>query len=533
MYSKGCLDGLARKLHKSFTVLRKIRRSRPILGKARVRVSKFAGMNVHPRFAVDLLINMDKQFLQGCLLSLSTLAFCSCATHTAREAPVLPQAEISPEFVQSPDRVVVPGHWDYFWWESFGDETLSQLIEEGLASNFNLQQFAARIEKAAALARQAGSRLWPGINLAAGYEVEEDGGAEAPAPDSGGDKTSLGVLLSWEADLWGRLSSARKAREFEVEATVQDWLDARLLLSSAIAENYFRIKEHRRQLEVIQAQIELNESLLQLTMLRFGQGQSSIVAVLQQRERLNASKAGVPDAEARIGQLEYALDVLLGRPPGTGNHRLSGELAALPPLPEVGIPAALLQRRPDLRAARQRIMALDYWVGEAVARQFPNLTVGGRVDWRGDPDFGDALSSLFTGLAGPLFDAGERRSEVDVRKAELEDALARYSNSFLSALLEVESALLVERKLEERLVLVEQQLSTARRLLTETRNRFSQGLTDYLPVITSLEIVQDLEREVVNNRRNVLSSRVALHRALGGPMKNPSSTRISSNRNAY
>ena len=533
MYSKRCLDNLTRKLHKSFSVLRGIRRSQRILGKVLVRVSKFAGMNVHPRFAVDYMINMEKQFLLCCLLSLSTLAFCSCATHTVREGTVLPRAEISPVFVQRPDLVDVPGHWDYAWWESFGDETLSRLIEEGLASNFNLQQFAARIEKAAALARQAGSRLWPGIDLTAGYEREEGGGGAAPSSDSGGEKTDLGVLLRWEADFWGRLSSARKAREFEVEATVEDWLDAGLLLSSAIAENYFQIKEHRRQLEVIQAQIVLNESLLQLTRLRFGQGQSSIVAVLQQRERLNSSKAGVPDAEARLGQLEYAMDVLLGRPPGSGNYRLSGELAVLPPLPEVGIPAALLQRRPDLRAARQRIMALDYWVAEAVARQFPNLTLGGRVDWQGDPDFGDALSSLFAGLAAPLFDAGERRSEVDVRKAELEDALASYSNNFLSALLEVESALLVERKLEERLALVLEQLSTARRLLAETRNRFSQGLTDYLPVITSLEIVQDLEREVVNNRRNVLSSRVALHRALGGPMKTPSLIRISSNSNAY
>ena len=146
-----------------------------------------------------------------------------------------------------------------------------------------------------------------------------------------------------------------------------------------------------------------------------------------------------------------------------------------------------------------------------------------------DPDFGDAISSVFAGLSAPLFDAGQRSSEVDFRRSDLDEALAGYSHSFLSALLEVESAILVERKLQERLALVEKQLSTARRLLTETRNRFSQGLTDYLPVFTSLEIVQNLEREVVNNRRSVLSSRIALHRALGGPMKNSQSTLILSN----
>jgi outer membrane protein TolC len=110
---------------------------------------------------------------------------------------------------------------------------------------------------------------------------------------------------------------------------------------------------------------------------------------------------------------------------------------------------------------------------------------------------------------------------VIYRKARLEDALAGYSDRYLSALFEVETALLEERKNAEQLMLVEKQLVTAQRLLTEARNRFSQGLTDYLPVITSLSIVQNLERTVVNTRRRVLSSRVGLHRALGGPMLNP------------
>jgi len=120
-----------------------------------------------------------------------------------------------------------------------------------------------------------------------------------------------------------------------------------------------------------------------------------------------------------------------------------------------------------------------------------------------------------------LFDAGQRRSEVTFRKARLKDALASYSEKYLSALFDVKSALLEERKSEEQLVLVEKQLVTAQRLLTEARNRFSQGLTDYLPVFTSLAIVQNLERDVVSSRRSVLSARVGLHRALGGPMLNP------------
>ncbi|MFC1635626.1 TolC family protein, partial [Planctomycetota bacterium] len=304
------------------------------------------------------------------------------------------------------------------------------------------------------------------------------------------------------------------------QATIEDWLGARLLLSTAIAETHFEIQEQRRQLEVIRAQIKTNETLLQLTSLRFGQGQSSIVDVLQQREQLEATLARVPQTEARIGQLEYSLDVLLGRPPDKGDHVTSSRLGRPSPLPAVGIPAQLLTHRPDLRAAQKRVLAFDYAVGVAVAEQLPTLALGGSIDWTGDPSFADAITAVFAGLAAPLFDAGERHSEVTFRKARLEEALAGYSDRYLSALFEVEAALLEEQKSEEQLVLVEQQLVTAQRLLTEARNRFSQGLTDYLPVFTSLSIVQNLERDVVSSRRSVLSARVGLHRALGGPMFN-------------
>jgi outer membrane protein TolC len=219
--------------------------------------------------------------------------------------------------------------------------------------------------------------------------------------------------------------------------------------------------------------------------------------------------------------LAFSLDVLLGKAPGRRTLETTSRLGRPSPLPALGIPAQLLTRRPDLCAAQKRVLALDYEVGTAVADQFPTLRLGGSVAWRGDPAFADVVSTAFVGLAGPLFDAGRRRDEVAFRRARLEEALIGYSARYLSALSEVESALLEEVKSDEELVLVEKQLETAQRLLTEARNRFSQGLTDYLPVFTSLAIVQNLERDVVSARKRVLTARVALHRALGGPMPTP------------
>jgi NodT family efflux transporter outer membrane factor (OMF) lipoprotein len=467
----------------------------------------------------------------GCLqwlFGLFMCLLCGCTIHRVDENAQLLQVEVPPRFSESATMAVLPSDWNYSWWETFEDEDLNHLIDSGLAASFELRQYIARIEQATALARQAGARLYPSLDFDAGYELEWDNETGIDESRDLQDTSSLGFLLRWELDVWGRLSSLRRAENLEVQATIEDWLGARLLLSTAISETYFEIQEQRRQLEVIREQIKTNETLLQLTSLRFGQGQSSIVDVLQQREQLEATLARVPQTEARIGQLEYSLDILLGRPPEKGNYLTSSRLNRPSPLPAVGIPALLLTRRPDLRAAQKRVLAFDYDVGTAMAEQLPTLTLGGGIDWIGDPGFEDAITKVFAGLAAPLFDAGERQSEVTFRKARLEEALADYSDQYLSALFEVEAALLEERKSEEQLVLVEQQLVTAQKLLTEARNRFSQGLTDYLPVFTSLSIVQNLERDVVSSRRNVLSARVGLHRALGGPMLSPNTLILSS-----
>lgn len=446
-----------------------------------------------------------------------------CVGRQSKEASVAPVAQVGSEYNQHQDQIAAVEPWEESWWRSFNDTVLDALIEDGLESNFDLQSFVYRIEQATALARQSGARLFPTIDLSASDRYEWDDLIATGENKDRDERTAIGGTLRWELDLFGRLSAARRARVLQQEASVQDWLDARLMLSGVIAETYFETKEQKRQLEVIFEQIEINESLLKLTTLRFGQGQSSIVDVLQQQEQLDETKARVPQTEARIAQLEYTLDVLLGKAPGEGDRVKASNFAKLPPMPAVGIPADLLQRRPDLRAAEKRLLALDERLGEAFADQLPSIVIGGGVDWRGDPRLGEAIRSAYASLSAPLFAAGERRVEVRLRRAEFEEGLAHYTEQFVNAVLEVESILVLERKLLERLELEEKQLYNAQRLLTEARNRFSQGLTDYLPVFTSLNIVQNLERQIVSARRDVLSARISLHRALGGPIAPPES----------
>lgn len=406
------------------------------------------------------------------------------------------------------------------WWETFKDSRLNDLVTESLRYNLGVQQLARRIEQAEALHRQAGARLFPSLSGSGSYEAVwndlDDAGATVRE-----DSASVGALLNWELDVWGRLRSARDAQGREVEATYDDWLGGRLLLSAAVVETYFEILEQREQLRLLKEQVAINETLLGLTRLRFGQGLSSVVDVLQQREQLDSTRALAPEIEAREGQLKYTLDVLLGRAPGNGPAAFSS-LPDLPPtFGAAGVPSDLLVNRPDLLAAQNRIGALDYRVGEAIAARLPRFEIGGSLSAVGDPGLSSLVGSAFGSIVGPLFDAGERKAVVDERRAQLDAALAEFSNSYLEAVRDVETALLRERKQAERVALQQNQLDTAKRLLTETRNRYRQGLTDYLPVLAAVTTEQNLERELITSRRELLSARVALHRALGGPMNRP------------
>jgi NodT family efflux transporter outer membrane factor (OMF) lipoprotein len=398
------------------------------------------------------------------------------------------------------------------WWRGVSDARLHREIETALAQNLAQRQLAARIRQASASLRGEGAALFPQIDLTGELSRESmDAGASE-------NTASFGSLLAWELDVWGRLRSGVRARQRELDASLQDWLGGRLLLSAAVAETRFLVLEQRARLAVLSEQIETNQTLLRLVRLRVGQGLASRVDLLQQERQLDATRALVPPAEAELAASEYALDVLVGRAPGNRPRDQRATLPGMPPLPSAGVPSDLLKNRPDLLAQWNRILALDAEVGQALADRFPRIVIGGSIDSGTISGIRSTITGLIAEATAPVLDGGARRAEVERRRAVLEEALLAYSNTYLEAIRDVESALVRERKQIERIRLTERQLATARATLDETRIRYSQGLTDYLPVIDALTSVQVLELAVLTMRREALTLRVALHRALGGPM---------------
>jgi NodT family efflux transporter outer membrane factor (OMF) lipoprotein len=433
---------------------------------------------------------------------------------------VTPTVPATESFAQAPEQTPDTLQPDAPWWHAFNDPGLNSLIAEALQNNLELQQLTARIEQANALLRESGAQLYPTLSGSAGYDSRWTD-VDDPSRTAREESASVGALLSWELDVWGRLRSAKNATERGVDIAVYDWLGGRLMLSASVAETYFEILEMRQQMSQLQEQIQVNQTLLELTQLRFGQGLSSIVDVLQQREQLASTRALLPVVEAREGQLRYSLDVLLGRAPEAQLTFDDRVLTDPPALPAAGVPSDLLVNRPDLQAAHEGILALDYRVGEAIADRLPRFVIGGSLSAVGEGGLSSLIGTAFASAVGPIFDAGERKAVVDFRRAQLEESVAAFSNEYLTAVREVETAFLRGKKQAERVQLVGRQLDIAQRLLTETRNRYNQGLTDYLPVLAAVSTEQTLQRQFITSRRELLSFRVGLHRALGGPMEPP------------
>ncbi|YCM43569.1 TolC family protein [Verrucomicrobiaceae bacterium 227] len=401
------------------------------------------------------------------------------------------------------------------WWRTFSDATLSREIDEALRGNLAQRQFSARIRQASASLRREGAALFPQLDLSGTSSLD------SASSGSSSKTASFGGLLSWELDVFGHTRAGIAAQGRELDATIQDSLGGRLLLTAAVAETRFLILEQRARLKILGDQIKTNETLLDLVRLRVGQGISSRVDLLQQERQLDGTRALVPAAEAELAASEYALDVLTGRAPGQRPRDDRRTLPALPGKPGGGVPSDLLKNRPDLLAQWHRILALDARAGQALADRFPRFVIGGSLDAGAIRSINSIASTILAEVTAPLTDGGARRAEIDRSRAALEEALLGYSNTFLEAIRDVETALVRERKQSERIRLTDRQLATARATLEETRIRYSQGLTDYLPVIDGLATAQSLELSTLALRREALTFRIALHRALGGPMPHP------------
>ena len=445
-------------------------------------------------------------FLSPLLLICTAILLAACTPKTAKVAlPLEPPETFSwSGTVEAPER----------WWIAFDDQKLNTLVDHAIDSNFNLMIAWQRFRAAEAVVDRESSYLLPDI------EASLQGATNYPQPDFvGGENLRFGLSSSYELDLWGRIRSRIEAEEFRAEATFFDYQAAAVSLSAEITRNWYQLMAAWQQLEIVEEQLETNEKILRLLRARFGSGQIRGVDILRQEQLLAGSMEQRILLEARIQVLENQLAVLLGFPPQEELEYLPDTLPVLPPLPETGIPAKLVQRRPDVKRAFFQLKAADREVAAAISNQYPRFTISGSVSVRANNAeelFQDWAYSLAGNLLAPLFYGGRLSAEVDRTRAVKEQFLYEYAQRVLIAFQEVEDALILERKQAERIAVLEEQLSLAERAYEQLRVEYFNGLRDYLEILTALNQEQQLRQNLLTAKLNLLEYRISLYRALAG-----------------
>ena len=438
------------------------------------------------------------------ILWVTVLAGCAAKSPESTLPLEQPEAFSQSGEVEAPDE----------WWLSFNDPALDTLVETALAGNFNLISTWYRFQETRAIVDRQSSFLIPDI------EASIRSSLNRPQPDFvGGENVQLGVSAFYEIDLWGRISALVDAEKYRAEATFADYQTAAISLAAEVSLAWYRLLTAREQLQVINNQLATNEEIISFIKAQFGSGQIRSVDILRQQQLLEATLEQRIQAEAQVEILEHQLAVLLGQPAQEQLLYEADSLPELPPLPQTGIPTALLQRRPDVKSAFLRLQAADREVASAISNRYPRLSFSTSVQLRAN-NFENLLEdwaySLGGNLLAPLFYGGRLSAEVDRSQAVKQQRLYEYGQTVLLAFQEVEDALAQERKQLERIEVLKEQLSLAGLAYRQLRNEYFNGLSDYLAVLTALREAQQLRRDLLTANLNLLEFRITLYRALAG-----------------
>jgi len=436
----------------------------------------------------------------------------SCSPHSVNYDPA-PSVEAGSAFVYQPEDGKDGEVFTRPWWEHLDRPLLNALIERSFENNYNLKQQLAVLKQARAQARNTGADRLPQISAQGSADKSWRGSEEQRG------SSEIGAAMAWELDVFDRIGSALEADELEALARREDVEAAKLSLSADIANAYFASVAADLRLKLLRDQLGLDEDLEELLQFRLDSGVGTNVDVLQQQARVAESETLIPLAEAARAVNENRLDILLGQAPdGKARVEADEDLDFKAALPPIGVPAALLLNRPDLRAARAELVAADADIAAAIADRLPQLTLQGSYLSVDSLAYNGPVSTIIGSFVQPLIDWGKRRAEVERNEALYEERLAAYTQLYLEAVEDVENALVQERKQRDYL----ERLRARRDVLQETvqasESRYKQGVEDYLTVINSLKELRQVERDLIDEKLALLQYRIALFRAIGGPV---------------
>jgi NodT family efflux transporter outer membrane factor (OMF) lipoprotein len=435
------------------------------------------------------------------------------------------------------------------WWKLFNDPQLTALEQRIADANLDIRVQTIRLAESRASLGIARADAFPQVNGNANYTREKQsqdgvisllGGSSSPATGTNGASGTSGGLpnsalnkpfnlfqygfdASWEIDFWGRVRRNVESADATSRASEESRRDTLLSALAEMARDYVQLRGVQRQIEITQQNLEAAQQSQRLTQERASGGLTTDLDVAQAATLVATTAAQLPGLQTQAAQLINAIALLLGQPPNT----MTAELATTKPIPPVpprvpvGLPSELARRRPDIRRAEAQLHSATATVGVAVADFYPRVTLSGSaaiqaIDGANLAEWAARSYSIGPSITLPIFEGGRLKRTLELRQAQQQEAAITYQRTVLNALHEVDNALTAYDSEQRRRAQLEQAVAQGRRALGLARDRYTQGIADFLSVLDAQRNLLAAQQQLTDSTTTISTNLIQIYKALGG-----------------
>lgn len=437
------------------------------------------------------------------------------------------------------------------WWTAFGDPTLNDLVERGVAANLDIRIAQARVRQARAVVGEAESAWWPSADASGSYtrshtttpksDAQSFGGGGQASGGTGADSAvkvsqdrhvsrslyQAGFDSLWELDVFGGTRREVEAARADEQASVESLRDALVTVTAEIGADYLDLRGRQEELRITRENLKSQQHTAEITRKQYQAGFISELDVANAEAQAATTQAQIPALESAIRQSIYQLGVLLGEAPGALLEQLSAErpLPTVPGQIPAGLPSELLARRPDIRGAEASLHAATARIGVAVADLFPRFTLSGSLSLSASELASwdrsvTRVASFGPGVSWNLFNGFLTRRRIEESRAVADQRLLEYRRTVLNAFQEVESDWTAFEKETERGRSLETAVARNRRAAELARRLYAEGQQDFLTVLVAERALLNTQDALAQSRTQAAKSLVAVYKALGGGWEN-------------
>lgn len=410
------------------------------------------------------------------------------------------------------------------WWEIYGDPELNALEEQMNINNQNIKEFFENFMEARTLVAEARSQLYPTIGISLAYTASQTSANLTNSSNANTGKVSsigsLPVSGSWEPDLWGKVRNLIHENQYNAQLSEADLENEKLTEQASLAAFFFEIRGQDALEKLLNDTVDADQKALDLTVARYETGVDQMISVVEARNTLQNVQAQAINLGVARAQFEHAIAVLVGANPSQFSIPVKPLLTVPPPIP-VGMPSALLERRPDIAAAERKMAAANAQIGIAYAAYYPTLSINGTYGQESSNfnhffNFPSRFWSVGPSLSETVYDGGLRRATVNQFITTYNADLASYRQTVLTAFQQVEDNLAAVRILSQQMITQQAATDSAQQFVTLETDRYRLGLDQYINVVQAQTTLLSDQQTLASLHIQQMTASVSLIEALGG-----------------